>query len=177
MYDSACYPMLSHAPMLNHFPLSISLSLYLSISLWSAMILKSWLTDSGMPHRGYLFLNYYSGYGVRKDGCRADVNFRKALLCLVPLPPPSLSLSIFFSSALNRLTYLYFFLYLFRDKVRIEEQDLISDENNTRDNGSKIHSGTVGRHYGKNFRPNPGQSILYIFSPQFSFFDFPLSLS
>lgn len=50
---------------------------------------KSWLKDENMPHRGYLFLEYYSGgctkFGIPllKAGCNPVLNFRKSLLALV----------------------------------------------------------------------------------------------
>ena len=52
---------------------------------------KSWLQDEHMPHRGYLYLEYYSGgctkFGIPllRNGCRPDLLFRKSLLAMVYL--------------------------------------------------------------------------------------------
>ena len=42
-----------------------------------------WLTEDGMPCRGVLTLNYYSGAGKGLKGCSPHVPFRKSLLHLV----------------------------------------------------------------------------------------------
>ena len=42
-----------------------------------------WLTEEGMPCRGVLTLNYYSGAGKGLKGCSPHVPFRKSLLHLV----------------------------------------------------------------------------------------------
>jgi hypothetical protein len=57
---------------------------------------KSWLKDENMPHRGYLYLEYYSGgctkFGVPllKEGCNPNLIFRKSLLALVYLNEDSI---------------------------------------------------------------------------------------
>ncbi len=45
-------------------------------------ITEGWMVDSGIPHRGLLYLQYYSGEGQRKRGCAPLTQFRKALLAL-----------------------------------------------------------------------------------------------
>jgi len=47
---------------------------------------KSWLTEEGMPRRGLMYVNYYSGEGIKKRGCVADVAMRKSLFHLVWRP-------------------------------------------------------------------------------------------
>jgi hypothetical protein len=52
---------------------------------------RSWLRDENMPHRGYLYLEYYSGgctkFGVPllRHGCNPDIGIRKSLLAMVYL--------------------------------------------------------------------------------------------
>jgi len=52
---------------------------------------KSWLRDENMPHRGYLYLEYYSGgctkFGIPllQHGCNPDIGIRKSLLAMVYL--------------------------------------------------------------------------------------------
>ena len=41
-----------------------------------------WLTELGLPMRGIVFVNYYSGECKQLRGCRPLVNFRKSLLHL-----------------------------------------------------------------------------------------------
>lgn len=44
---------------------------------------QSWMTEEGLPRKGYLFVNYDSGNGKRTRGCIPDVTARKAFLCMV----------------------------------------------------------------------------------------------
>mmetsp|Transcript_26381 Transcript_26381/g.39138 ORF Transcript_26381/g.39138 Transcript_26381/m.39138 type:complete len:1369 (+) Transcript_26381:243-4349(+) len=46
-------------------------------------LLPTWLTEEGMPHRGIMCVDYYTGDGKNIAGCAADIPFRKALLKLV----------------------------------------------------------------------------------------------
>jgi len=80
---------------------------------------QNWMTEEGMPCKGCLYLNYYSGEGCNKRGCKPDELLRKAFLCM----------------------------------VRIEEQDLLVDENNILDDGTKIHDAIEGVQYAKEERP------------------------
>jgi hypothetical protein len=41
--------------------------------------------------------------------------------------------------------------------VKIDELDLIADDNNLQDDGSKIHAGLVGINYAKQYKPSPGE--------------------
>lgn len=42
-----------------------------------------WMQEEGVQKKGYFFYSYYCGKGQNLDGCRADVNWRKALFKLV----------------------------------------------------------------------------------------------
>jgi len=46
------------------------------------VITQNWLTEEGLPWRGFLSVSYYSGEGVRKRGCLPLPKFRKSLLYL-----------------------------------------------------------------------------------------------
>lgn len=46
-------------------------------------ITEPWLTEEGLPKKGYLRLVYYSGDNVGKSGCKPDYNTRMALLNMV----------------------------------------------------------------------------------------------
>ena len=41
-----------------------------------------WLSEEGMPCRGILTLNYYSGQGKGRKGCKPNISFRKSLLLM-----------------------------------------------------------------------------------------------
>lgn len=47
------------------------------------VLLAPWVSEDGMPHRGVMYLDYYSGEGIELHGCVANVPFRKSLLALV----------------------------------------------------------------------------------------------
>jgi len=44
---------------------------------------KPWLTEEGMPQRGFLSLNYYSGEGKKLEGICPNVDLRKSLFYMV----------------------------------------------------------------------------------------------
>jgi hypothetical protein len=49
----------------------------------SWVLVQTWLTDEGLPRRGVVTLEYYSGEGLGVKGCIANVNLRLSLLALV----------------------------------------------------------------------------------------------
>lgn len=40
------------------------------------------MTEAGVPDRGFLTVTYYSGEGMKKEGCRPLTDLRRALLHL-----------------------------------------------------------------------------------------------
>ena len=44
---------------------------------------ESWFTEDGMPIKGYLKQEYYSGEGKGLEGCRPNIELRNKLRCLV----------------------------------------------------------------------------------------------
>lgn len=40
----------------------------------------TWMTEAGVPDRGFVTVTYYSGEGMKRQGCRPMVNLRRALL-------------------------------------------------------------------------------------------------
>eukprot|EP00602_Paraphysomonas_sp_CaronLab_P012109 CAMPEP_0185042790 /NCGR_PEP_ID=MMETSP1103-20130426/42550_1 /TAXON_ID=36769 /ORGANISM="Paraphysomonas bandaiensis, Strain Caron Lab Isolate" /LENGTH=184 /DNA_ID=CAMNT_0027582909 /DNA_START=130 /DNA_END=684 /DNA_ORIENTATION=- len=63
-----------------------------------------------MPHRGFLYVEYYSGEGKGLHGCAPNISLRKSFFHL----------------------------------VAITEDDIICDDNNVTENGSRIHDEAVG---------------------------------
>lgn len=56
-------------------------------ALLAPPLLTRLVIEEGLPTRGYLEVDYYSGEGARKLGCMPVPKFRKALLYLVRLLP------------------------------------------------------------------------------------------
>jgi hypothetical protein len=69
---------------------------------WS--LLQTWIDDTVFPHRGVLYVQYYSGEGLNIHGCSPDPNFRRSLF-------PMVTISIF--SGLHLLSYLHRILSVF----------------------------------------------------------------
>jgi hypothetical protein len=59
---------------------------------WS--LLPTWIDDTVFPHRGILFVQYYSGDGINTHGCYPDTVFRRALFSMVQSASVSLSLPL-----------------------------------------------------------------------------------
>jgi hypothetical protein len=46
-------------------------------------LVATWMSEEGMPRRGIMLVEYYSGEGQGLKGCSPDIAFRRALLLLV----------------------------------------------------------------------------------------------
>ncbi len=44
---------------------------------------QGWMTEDGLPQRGIVNIQYFSGEGKKKFGCSPNVDFRLSLLKLV----------------------------------------------------------------------------------------------
>jgi hypothetical protein len=47
------------------------------------VLTQTWMTDEGMPPRGFLYVVYYSGEGKQLEGTLPDIDVRKSFLNLV----------------------------------------------------------------------------------------------
>jgi hypothetical protein len=56
---------------------------YVGVPMPGWELTQGWMTEEGLPRKGYLFVNYDSGDGKRTRGCIPDVDARKAFLSMV----------------------------------------------------------------------------------------------
>jgi hypothetical protein len=85
VYMGMMYGIVSLCVDTHHLLLNSFFHLIVYFCLFCRVLTQTWMTDEGMPPRGFLYVQYYSGEGKKLLGTRPNIAVRKSLLHMVTI--------------------------------------------------------------------------------------------